>query len=126
MASELARVSKAGYVEVPSRAREIFVKERFARLKLMFGKIPEIGFQHHRWYCELHGDEFEFYYKGLEVSLDPARYITREKLVRKMTEAESGLGLFWTDSFGAKEVIFFSDGSLAEKKIELLSALENR
>jgi hypothetical protein len=124
VAAELARVSKAGYVEVPSRAREIFVKDRFSRLKMIFGKIPEIGFQHHRWYCELHGEEFEFYYKGLEVGLDPARYITREALGRKMTEAESGLGLFWSDSFSAKEVIFFSDESLAEKKTEILAQLK--
>lgn len=123
VASELARVSKAGYVEVPSRAREIFVKERFSRLKMFIGKIPEIGFQHHRWYCELQGNEFEFHYKGLEVSLDSARYITREQMGRKMTEAESGLGLFWSDSFGAKEVIFFSDDSLAEKRTEILARL---
>lgn len=124
VARELSRVSKAGYVEVPSRAREIFVKDRFSRLKLLFGKIPEIGFQHHRWYCELHGNEFEFYYKGLEVGLDPARYITREALGRKLTEAESGLGLFWSDSFGAKEVIFFTDDSLAEKRSEILAHLK--
>jgi len=124
VARELARVSKAGYVEVPSRAREIFVKDRFARFKMLFGKVPEIGFQHHRWYCELNGNEFDFYNKGLEVGLDPARYITRAALGRKMTEAESGLGLFWTDSFGAKEVIFFTDDSLAEKRDELLASLK--
>lgn len=124
VARELARVSKAGYVEVASRAREIFIKDRFARLKMIFGRVPEIGFRHHRWYCELHGNEFRFFHKGLEVSLDPARYITRAGLGRKMTEAESGLGLFWSDSFGAKEVIVVSDESLAEKRADLLTQLK--
>ena len=125
VAAELARVSKAGYVEVPSRAREIFIKDRFARLKMMFGKVPEIGFDHHRWYCELKNDDFDFYYKGLEVARDPARYITRRQLGRKLSESESGLGLFWSGSFGAREVIFFTDESLAEKRNELLAALKS-
>ena len=50
---------------------------------------------------------------------------SRAALGRKMTEAESGLGLFWTDSFSAKEVIFFTDASLAEKRNELLAGLKD-
>lgn len=121
---ELARVSKAGYVEVPSRGREIFVKDRFARLKMYLGRTPEIGFPHHRWFCELNDGELHFFRKGLDVSLDPARYITRGELGRKLTEAESGIGLFWSDSFIAKEIIEISNDSLAEKKTTVLAHLK--
>ncbi len=121
---ELARVSKAGYVEVPSRAREIFIKDRFARLKMFLGRTPEIGFPHHRWFCELNDGELHFFRKGLDVGLDPARYITRGELGRKLTEAESGIGVFWSNSFIAKEIIEISDDSLAEKKTTVLAHLK--
>ncbi|MBF0374104.1 MAG: methyltransferase domain-containing protein, partial [Alphaproteobacteria bacterium] len=49
---ELARVARAGYVEVPSRAREIFVKKRLSRLRGLLGRASEVGFRHHRWFCE--------------------------------------------------------------------------
>ena len=120
---ELARVSKSGYVEVPARAREIFVKERFSRLKMFLGRAPEIGFAHHRWFCELNDGELHFFRKSLDISLDPAHYITREELERKLTEAESGIGLFWSENIVAKEIIEITNNSLAEKKMEILSQL---
>ena len=124
VAKELVRVSRSGYVEVPSRAREIFVKDRFARLKMLFGKMPEIGFPHHRWFCELNDGELHFFHKGQEVGIDRNSYMTRGELGRKMTEAESGIGIFWTDSFTAREIIIGAHESLAEKKIKLLNQLK--
>ena len=121
---ELVRVSKAGYVEVPSWAREIFVKRRFARLKMFLGRAPEIGFSHHRWFCELNDGELQFFRKGLDIALDPARYITRAELGRKLTQEEAGIGLFWHDSFVAREVIETSSDMLAEKKKMLLARLQ--
>mgnify|MGYP001212395418 CR=1 FL=1 len=124
VARELARVSKAGYVEVPSRAREIFVKDRFARMKMIFGRIPEIGFPHHRWFCELKDDGLHFFHKGQEVGMNRANYITRGELGRKMTEAESGIGIFWTSTFTAKEIIIGAHESLFHTKTRLLNELK--
>lgn len=121
---ELARVSKAGYVEVPSRAREIFVKDRFARAKMFLGKMPEIGFPHHRWFCELNDGELHFFHKGQEVGMGRASYITRGELGRKMTEVESGIGIFWTGTFTAREIIIGAHESLAEKKTKFLKQLK--
>jgi Methyltransferase domain len=123
VARELARVANAGYVEVPSRAREIFVKDRFSRLKMGLGRVPEIGFPHHRWFCDLRDGELLFARKGIDIALDRARYITREELGRKMTEAESGIGLFWRGSFLAREVIEISDADLAGKKRAIVASL---
>ena len=72
--SELARVSKAGYIEVPSWAREIFIKDRFWRLRMVAGRSPEIGFPHHRWLCELNDGELHFYQK------DPISVSTAETI----------------------------------------------
>ena len=48
---ELIRVAKGGYIETPSRQREIFSKARFFTLKAALGRMPEVGFYHHRWFC---------------------------------------------------------------------------
>ncbi len=120
---ELARVSKAGYVEVPSRAREIFVKDRLARLKMLIGVVPEIGSSHHRWICELNGGELHFFRKGLDLAMDANFFLTRNELGRKLTEAESGIGLFWTGSFVAREIIQVLDTDLVEKKRQILAEL---
>lgn len=102
---ELARISRRGYIEVPSRVREIFCKERFVRLKMAFGRMPEVGFRHHRWFCEIDGDHIRFFRKGLDAVERRNYFLTRAELRRKLTEAESGACLFWEGSFTAEEVI---------------------
>ena len=122
--SELARVSKAGYIEVPSWAREIFIKDRFWRLKLAGGKLPEIGFPHHRWLCEYDDGEFRFYQKDSQIGLDRNRFITRSDLGRKkMTETEAGIGIFWSGTVSAREEIVTSESLLAEKRTQILNEL---
>ncbi len=49
---ELSRVAKRGYIEVPSRAREIYSKAWLFHLRAGPGRMTEAGFYHHRWYVE--------------------------------------------------------------------------
>lgn len=122
--SELARVSKAGYIEVPSWAREIFIKDRFWRLRMVAGRSPEIGFPHHRWLCELNDGELHFYQKDSNISLNRRNYISRSDLGRKkLAENEAGIGIFWTDTVAAREIIVTSDTLLAEKRTQVLQQL---
>lgn len=125
---ELVRVAKRGYIEVPSRAREIFCKARFARAKIALGRFPEIGFRHHRWFCEIEDDEIRFQRKGLDSITRPEFYITRAELGRKMTEQESGICLFWDGSFAAREVIVLEnpEAGYAAFKAEALARLKGR
>jgi SAM-dependent methyltransferase len=102
---ELSRVSRSGYVETPSRLREIFTKERFLGLKALRGIVPEIGFYHHRWFVEAEGTHLRFTAKTGALSERRDRYLTRGEIGRKLTEQESGLGLFWTGSITAEEVL---------------------
>lgn len=100
---ELCRVGKSGYVETPSRLREIFSKHRLFHLKRAFGRIPEVGFHHHRWFVELEDNCLTFSPKTTALLQDPDYYLTRADVGRKLTEEESGLGFFWTDSFSFRE-----------------------
>jgi len=106
--AELIRVSKAGYIETPSREREIFSKARFFSLRTALGRIPTVGFGHHRWFVELDGTHLRFTAKDLRLLAARRNYITRRDLRRKMTAAESGIGLFWTGGFTFEEC--FLDG----------------
>jgi hypothetical protein len=95
--TELVRVSKAGYIETPSRAREIFSKARWHSFRNLIGRSPSVGYDHHLWYVELAGSHLRFIPKGENLSRQGI--ITRGDLGRKMTEAESGVALFWEDNF---------------------------
>lgn len=102
---ELRRVSRAGYIETPSRVREIFAKARLATLRRWFGRSAEIGFYHHRWFVELSGSHLIFTAKTSETARDTRYYITRAEIGRKLTEDESGLCLWWEDDVSAEEFI---------------------
>ena len=100
---ELKRVARAGYIETPSRLREIFAKGRFAPLRALTGALPEIGFSHHRWFVELEGVHLRFTAKMGALAQHRKYYLTRGDIGRKLTPAESGLALFWEDDFTCEE-----------------------
>jgi len=100
---ELNRVGAAGYIETPSRTREIFAKARFFNAKSLLGHVPEVGFYHHRWFVEADGAHLRFTAKTTALLERRDRYITRRDIGRKLSEPESGLGLFWEGGFTAEE-----------------------
>lgn len=103
---EISRVSRAGYIETPSRAREMFVAGRHPRLAAWLGRKPVVGFPRHRWYVEnVHG-QFRFLAKTAETIASPEYVLTRGELGRELTEEESGLGVFWSDRIEGRELVF--------------------
>tara|TARA_B100000780_G_scaffold68312_1_gene45200 strand:- start:1046 stop:1717 length:672 start_codon:yes stop_codon:yes gene_type:complete len=121
--NEIMRISKSGYIEVPSRQREIFAKSRFFKIKSFFGKMPEIGYYHHRWFVELGSNELIFTPKDGRIYQDKKRYITRSELGRKMTDDESAIFLFWHKSFSVTEKFIGNSEELAEFKTATLKKL---
>ncbi len=119
--AELQRVSKRGYIETPSRLREIFCKERFFEMKAAFGRFPAIGFQQHRWYVEIESNHVRFTAKDHMVLMSRGYFITRGDLGRKLREDESGLGLFWSDSFTFEERFLYSDAELGTFRANALA-----
>jgi ubiquinone/menaquinone biosynthesis C-methylase UbiE len=101
---ELNRVARAGYLETPSRLREIFAKQHRWRLRPLGGRRPEIGFYHHRWFVEAEDAHLRFTAKTAALAEDRRHYLTRSDIGRKLSEAESGLGLFWNGGFTCEEV----------------------
>ena len=104
--SELARVGKAGYVEVPSRLEE-----------QSFGfQGPWVGWGHHHWLADLTGDGIEFVFKHHVLHGQPQSQFSTDFHAR-LSEEERVLSLWWTGSFGARERIFLDaeglDGYLA-------------
>ncbi|MFT5439128.1 MAG: SAM-dependent methyltransferase [Alphaproteobacteria bacterium] len=101
---QINRVSKAGYIEVPSKPREIFTKKRFSRLRAALNLPLEIGFQHHHWICEINGDEITFEPKDSKALLAARAYLTRADIGRKLTQEEAGICLWWKGGFSFKKV----------------------
>jgi Methyltransferase domain len=99
--AELMRVSKAGYIEVPSRLEE-----------QSYGfQGPWVGWGHHHWLIELDGDELTFVFKhhvlhGRASDHFPAGF--RDSL----TDEQRVLSLWWNDSFRFRERIFLDGPSL--------------
>jgi hypothetical protein len=114
---ELSRVARAGYVETPSRVREIFCKERFAGMKRLRGRPLEVGFYHHRWFVEADGAGLRFLAKTAFATSSADFYITRAELGRKLAEAESGIGLFWEGSVAGQETFVLNQAELARALI---------
>lgn len=102
---EMARVGRAGYVETPSRARESFSKERFFRLRRAFGRVPDIGWEHHRWFVECEGTHLRFTQKSFLVMTRGEFHLTRREFPRKLAMQQASLGVFWEGEITAEEVL---------------------
>jgi Methyltransferase domain len=126
---ELMRVSRAGYIETPSRLREVFHERRGYLFRRIVGRKFAVGWGHHRWFCELEGDGVRFLAKTLTAVASRRFFITRAELGRTLTEEESAIGLFWQDRFGVREWLLIKPGEteaeLARFKRDALRALRS-
>jgi hypothetical protein len=97
--SELARVARAGYVELPSRLEE----------QSPMDDQPGVGWSHHRWLAdvddEAKGIEFVFkhgvVYLAPDAQFPPGFHAT-------LTDAERVQSLWWEGSFQAAERVMMS------------------
>lgn len=99
--SELIRVSKAGYIEVPSRLEE-----------QSYGfQGPWAGWGHHHWLIEVAGDEITFAFKHHVLHNRPSDHFPPG--FRDTLSAEARVLCFdWRDSFRYRERIFLDAPSL--------------
>lgn len=111
--SEMSRIAKAGYVEVPSMLEE-----------LTYGfRGPIVGREHHRWLVEINQDagriSFSFKDHSLHHRQDayfPAGFRDR------LSEEERASTLWWRDSFEAVERHYVEVGAADEHLSEFVSA----
>jgi SAM-dependent methyltransferase len=100
---ELARVARAGYVEVPSRLEE----------QSPIDGRPGVGWTHHRWLTEIDqgAAAVEFVFKHGVVYTDPAARFP-PGFHATLGDAERVTRLWWTGSFEARERVMASAGEL--------------
>lgn len=93
--SELIRVAKAGYIEVPSRLEEQSIGVQG----------PWAGWSHHRWLIEIEANHIEFAFKSHAINARESFQLPRG-FARTLTPRERVQTLFWTGGFEFSERIF--------------------
>ena len=91
--SELIRVSKAGYIEVPSRVIESCRGQESKRMA---------GLSHHRWLVDIVGDHIQFTMK-YHVMHNDYQSSFPSSFARKLSLPETISFLFWEDKFTFRE-----------------------
>lgn len=102
--SEMVRIAKRGYLEVPSRLKES-----------CRGDHPGIvGLSHHRWLIDIDGDSVTFWMKPHLIH-SHWRYSLPVRVCRSLTEEQQVQWLFWEDSFRFHErIIHGNENQFAE------------
>lgn len=86
--SEMIRVAKRGYIEVPSRV-----------IETCRGIEPSmVGWSHHRWLIDIGEARIRFLMKYHKIH-SRRRYSLPESYIHRLTEAERVQSLFWEGSF---------------------------
>jgi Methyltransferase domain len=95
MCSEMNRIAKAGYIEVPSRLEE-----------QSYGfQGPWTGWSHHRWLIDIDDTGVTFVHKSAVVERDDSHFAPG---FRDTLSAEDRVSsLWWDDSFGYRERLFW-------------------
>ena len=102
--SEMVRIAKRGYLEVPSRLKES-----------CRGDHPGIvGLSHHRWLIDMEGDNITFWMKPHLIH-SHWRYSLPVKVCRSLSDEQQVQWLFWEGSFRFSErIIHGNENQFAE------------
>jgi hypothetical protein len=107
---ELIRVSKAGYIEVPSRLEE-----------QSYGfQGPWAGWGHHRWLVDLDDGELTFVFKHHVIHNRDSDHFPAG-FQQALTAEQRVQSLFWNGSFSYRERIFLDPASLDDYLAELVT-----
>jgi methyltransferase family protein len=101
--SELTRVARAGYIEVPSRLEE----------QAWGIGGPWVGWSHHHWLVDVGPNSIEFVLKPHVLHGRPSYYF-KGGVGRVLTDAERVQSLFWEGDFESRERIFFDQEEFDE------------
>jgi hypothetical protein len=113
--SEMERVARAGYIEVPSRLEE--------QSRGVHG--PWVGWSHHRWLVDIGPDGVEFVFKS-GVLQGRADFTLPAELGAVLDESERVQSLFWEGTIGARERIFVEAGELDRYLAEGIAGARER
>ena len=102
--SELSRVAKAGYIEVPSRLQE--------QCRGVHG--PWVGWSHHHWLVDIEApaQRLEFVFKSAILHAAGDKYSFPPEFAETIAEAAAVECLFWRGSIAAGERVFIGPDEL--------------
>lgn len=100
--SELNRVAKRGYIEVPSRIVESSLGAEHKNM---------VGLSHHRWLIEIVGNHIRFVQKYHLIHSDFELRLPR-KVEKKLSEEDRVAILYWEGSFTYEEVFLHGAKSI--------------
>lgn len=103
--SELSRVSKAGYVEIPTILAELIYNVE--------GNGQHLGHEHHRWFVEIKDGKLEFLHKSHDIHHDWTLRVT-PRMRAQMALEEELQGLFWETELPASERVVIYEYPLDE------------
>ncbi len=103
--SELSRVSRAGYVEIPTVLAELIYNVQ--------GNGQFLGHEHHRWFVEIKDGELEFLHKSHDIHHDWTLRVTPRMRAQMRVEDELQ-GLFWEGEVRASERVVIYEYPLDE------------
>jgi SAM-dependent methyltransferase len=105
---EMARVGRAGYVEVPSRLAE----------QAWWMQGPWAGWGHHHWLIDRAGDGLEFVFKPHVLHANRRAQLAA-RLVKRLPPEERNLCVWWEGDLPARERVFL-DGAEMDDHLERL------
>jgi len=100
--SEMIRIARAGYIEIPSRVWET-----------CRGQEPKIaGLSHHRWLVEVDGNNIRFLQKFH--SIHRWRFSLPKRVLTSLSAEESVTWLFWHNTFDYEEIVLHGNDQVHE------------
>jgi hypothetical protein len=102
--SEMNRISKAGYIEIPSRLEE-------QTWGVHLGEF--VGWAHHHWLIDVGDNNIEFVFKHHAIHGAPNYYFPPE-FHELLSEEEKVQSLWWEGSFDYSEKIMFEEHEATE------------
>jgi len=103
--SEMARIARAGYIEVPSRLEE--------QSWGVYGR-PMVGWPHHHWVIDIKGSHIQFTFKSHAIHSSPDDHFPAGFWDR-LTEEERVQALWWEGRFSSDErILLEEDAHLSE------------
>jgi len=95
--SELNRIARAGYIEVPSRLDE----------QTLWIQGPWVGWGHHHWFIDIEDDRLDFVFKTHVVNGRQSNHFSPDFL-NLLSPEDRVNRLWWEESFEFRERLLFS------------------
>lgn len=106
--SELTRIAKAGYIEVPSRYVEQSLGVEHPRFA---------GYYHHRWLISVEEGELVFRHKPHLLHVTRDAIVAELGVSRRINPAHEITTLFWTETLHVREALEFDERRVVDELI---------